>query len=423
MSKTMKRIKKLAIGALRKSERYTGTDMVYLASAGLWTNAQTITTAFGSFVLYVVFAHLLPKETYGLYQYLLSLFAIVTAVTLTGMNTAVTRAVAQGHDGILKHSVRIQLVYGIVPTLLGGCIALYYAVAGNYTIAIGALIISVLAPLLYTFNTYNAFLTGKKDFKRNGIFGLVGNVLYYGALVLAVVLGAPVLVLLFVNLAVQVITHVFFYFLTLRIYKPAEGTDHTAIRYSFHLSAMNFISAIASQLDNIFAFHFLGPVALATYSFATAIPDRLGSISFRFLGNAALPRFATRTALDIRGKLLSKVLYGMGVASIAIVIYIAFAHWFFSIFFPTYMEAVPLSLIYAGTVIFNAGAVLPLTALAATKKTGAMYINNTIISIVQVGVPLLGIVFFGLWGLVVGKVLSSALAFISTLIFVKYSLK
>jgi O-antigen/teichoic acid export membrane protein len=419
----MKTLKKVAIGALKKSERYTGTDMVYLASAGLWTNAQTVTTALGSFVLYVMFAHFLPKETYGLYQYLLSLFAIVTTVTLTGMNTAVTRAVAQGHDGILKHSMRIQLVYGIVPTLLGGCIALYYVVTGNYTIAIGAAIVAVLTPLLYTFNTYNAFLTGKKDFKRNGIFGITGSVLYYGALVLAVVLGADVLTLLLINLVVQVVTHAFFYIVTLRIYKPQEPTDPTAIRYGFHLSAMNFISALAGQLDNIFAFHFLGPVALATYSFATAIPDRLGSISFRFLGNAALPRFSTRTALDIRSKLLSKVLYGMGIAVVVIVSYVVGAHLFFSIFFPTYMEAVPISLLYAATVIFNAGAVLPLTALAATKKTRVMYLNNTIISILQVCVPLCGILLYGLWGLVAGKVITSILTFVSTLFFVKHALK
>ncbi|MBP6868941.1 MAG: oligosaccharide flippase family protein [Candidatus Pacebacteria bacterium] len=419
----MKTLKKAAIGALRKSERFTGTDMVYLASAGLWTNAQTVTTALGSFVLYVMFAHFLPKETYGLYQYLLSLFAIVTTVTLTGMNTAVTRAVAQNHDGILKHSIRIQLVYGIIPTLLGGCIALYYVIAGNYTIAIGAAIVAVLAPLLYTFNTYNAFLTGKKDFKRNGIFGLTGSFLYYGFLVLAVVLGADVLVLLFINLAVQVVTHVFFYFVTLRIYKPTEPTDPAAVRYSFHLSAMNFISALASQLDNVFAFHFLGPVALATYSFATAVPDRLGSISYRFLGNAALPRFSTRSALEIRSKLLPKVLYGMSITVIVVAIYTILAHWFFSVFFATYMEAVPLSILYAATVIFNSGTVLPLTALTATKKTQAMYVGNLLISGCQVAFPLLGVLTFGIWGLVAGKVISSCLAFIIVITISKVSLK
>lgn len=411
----MKTLKKAAIGALRKSERFTGTDMVYLASAGLWTNAQTITTALGSFVLYVMFAHFLPKETYGLYQYILSLFAIVTTVTLTGMNTAVTRAVAQNHDGILKHSIRIQLVYGIIPTLLGGCIALYYVIAGNYTIAIGATIVAVLAPLLYTFNTYNAFLTGKKDFKRNGIFGLTGSFLYYGALVLAVVLGVDVLVLLFINLAVQVVTHVFFYFVTLHIYKPTEPTDPAAVRYSFHLSAMNFISALASQLDNVFAFHFLGPVALATYSFATAVPDRLGSISYRFLGNAALPRFSTRSALEIRSKLLPKILYGMGITIITVAVYAVFAHWFFSVFFPTYMEAVPFSLAYAITAIFSSGIILPTTALVATKKTTALYINNMIISTFSISFPLIGVIFFGLWGLVIGKVVSSFCALLTSI--------
>lgn len=418
----MKSLRQHLIKGLRRTERYTGTDMVYLASAGFWTNAQTITTALGSFVLYVVFAHLLPKETYGLYQYLLSLFAIVTAVTLTGMNTAVTRAVAQGHDGILKHSVSIQLVYGIVPTLIGLCIALYYALQGNYTIATGALIIGFATPLLYAFNTYNAFLTGKKAFRIGGIFGLIGNVLYYGALVLAVMLGADVLVLLCINLGVQILTHGVLYLLTLQLFKPKEPSDPSAIRYGFHLSAMNVINAVSYQLDAIFTFHFLGPVALATYSFATAIPDRLGSISFRFLGNAALPRFSIREARDIRDNLFFKIVLSMGMASVAILAYVIGAYWFFALFFPTYMEAVPFSLVYAFSAIFNAGATLPLTALAATKKTQALYINNTLVSIIQIGIPLIGILTLGLWGLVIGKVIASFVAFLSALFFAKRAL-
>jgi hypothetical protein len=102
MSPMTKRLHSILVRFLRWSERYTKTDMVYLANVGWWTNLTLILTSFGGLLISIVFANFLSPQTYGVYQYLLALSGLVAAISLSGMNTAVTQAAARGYEGVLR---------------------------------------------------------------------------------------------------------------------------------------------------------------------------------------------------------------------------------------------------------------------------------------------------------------------------------
>src|ERR1700704_3590941 len=167
---------------LRWSERYTKTDMVYLFTTGVWGNLGSLSISFFSFVLYVAFAHFLSKETYGTYQYLLSLAAIVGTFTLAGMNTAVTQAIARGYEGGFVKAMHLQMRWNLLPMFGTWAFSVYYFVHGNSTIGFGLLFIGLVTPLINTLNTGSAILGGKKDFRRGFLFNLYSNIPYYGAL-------------------------------------------------------------------------------------------------------------------------------------------------------------------------------------------------------------------------------------------------
>ena len=154
---------------LRWSERYTKTDMVYLFTTGVWGNLGAFSVSFFSFILYIAFAHFLSKETYGTYQYLLSLAGIVGNFTLTGMNTAVTQAIARGYEGVFYKAMRLQYKWNIVPTLGTWAFSAYYLWHGNMTLGFGLFMIGLFTPLLNTFNTFSAILGGKKRLQA-GLF-------------------------------------------------------------------------------------------------------------------------------------------------------------------------------------------------------------------------------------------------------------
>jgi O-antigen/teichoic acid export membrane protein len=173
-----------------------------------------------------------------------------------------------------------------------------------------------------------------------------------------------------------------------------------------HLSAMGVFGSVAGQLGNIFIFHFLGPVSLALYSFASAVPERLGSIFFKFLNNAMLPKFAERTVEEVRAQLLRKMIFAFSAGIVIAVIYALCAPLFFHTFFPAYSDAIPYTVVFGIGLAFAAAIYIPLSALTALKHTRALYLYNILNPIVQIIFPLTGIWLGGLWGYLIAHILT-----------------
>lgn len=403
----MSALKPRLIALLRWSERYTKTDMVYLVKSNFWIQASSTFVSFGSFLLYIVFGHVLPKEVYGTYQYFLSIGAIITAFTMTGMSAAVTRAVAQGFEGTYAASIKPQLVWGIVPMLGSWILAAYYFNHANSTLGMGLLLIGLFIPWNTTFNTFAAYLTAKKDFRRGFFFSLLINVPYFAAMALVAVSMPAAIALLAANLISQAIGYYIAHRKILARLRTNDPVDPDAFRYGTHLSIVNVIGSVMAQVDNILVFHLLGAAPLALYSFVTAIPDRLGM--FKNLAATAFPKYAVKTHADIRKDLVRKLTLSIAASLVIAIAYAVLAQTFFALFFPQYLDAVPYSRLYA---IITAVGFSPvfIAALTAHGRTRELYILNIFSPLVQVLCVAVGILLLGLWGLVIGRILSALLS-------------
>lgn len=390
---------------LRQIERYTRTDMVYLAKSAFWSNAGTLFVTISSFLLYVIFNHYVPKDAYGTYQYLLSMSVIIGAFTLTGMNSAVTRAVARGQDGALHTAIRAQLRWAAIPFLGSLVLGCYYLFQHNPILGWGMVLISIFVPLNNTFNTYAAFLQGKKDFRRGFYYSLWWNVPYYICVAIAAIFFKAALVLLAANLIAQTIGLFIAYRKTITAYKLDKIDSPEVLTYGKHLSAMGLFGSIASQIDTVLAFHFLGAVPLAIYSFATAIPDRLGSL-FKFLPAAALPRFAERSPREIRIGLARRLFIGTLIGFLLAGCYALVAHFIFALIFPAYLSAVEYSQWYALALGGVMNGVIA-NALAAAGNMRALYKYNIISPLVSLALVCGGIIFYGLAGLIAARIIGS----------------
>ncbi|HUQ30372.1 MAG TPA: oligosaccharide flippase family protein [Candidatus Paceibacterota bacterium] len=399
---------------LRWSERYTKTDMVYLAESGFWMQANSVFIAIASFGLYLVFARVVPKEVYGTYQYLLSIGTIVASFTLTGMSTAVIRAVARGFEGSFRESIRVQLLWGIIPTIGAWVASAYYLVHGNATLGIGLIVLGIFVPLNTTLNTYGAYLTAKRDFRRSFLYSLFINAPYYLAVISTAFSVSTALALLIANLVSQCLGYVLAHRQTLRTFKPTDIRDPEAIPYGIHLSTMNFLSATIAQLDNILVFHFLGAGPLALYSFATAVPDRLDI--FKNVTSAAFPKFANRTHAEIRSSIAHKLFISIGAALVIALVWNVLAHSFFALFFPRYIDAVPYSQVYVFLTAAMFGSFFT-TALVAHGHIKLLYAYKIITPLLQIVILIAGIVLGGLWGLVIARVVSALAASLVAMVF------
>lgn len=390
---------------LRWSEKYIKTDMVYVVSSSFWINAGFAITSILALIVSVAFAHLLPKDVYGIYQYALSIAGLITAFSLTGINPAIARSVAQGYEGSLAKSFGVQLRWGLISFIAAIGTAIYYYTQGNLTLVIASLIIAITIPLSNTTNTYTAFVVGKKDFKNSFIFNIISTAIYAVSIIGTLLITKNVIILIAVYFAATTLANVIFYLVTLLVYKPNKTIDDPTFSYAKHLSIMGILGAIASRVDSILIFHYLGPINLAVYTFAKIIPERIGGL-FKSLSTAALPRFATRSEKELQ----ATIFYKTGIVFIAALvtagIYALCAPFIYHIFFPQYADAIVYSQVLSLTLI-SAATSISATALYALESKTDLYIFNTVSPIVQIIILFVLVYFYGMWGAISAKVLSN----------------
>lgn len=402
----MNAIKTALTRLLRRSERYTKTDMVYLARSGIFSAGSDIILSLLSLGLAVLIAAYVPKETFGIYRYILSLAAVALAVSLTGMNSSVTRAVALGRDGAVRASLRPQLKFAMLQGALIALVAAYYVVRGNMDYGIALSFVALVAPLSAVFNTYAAYLNGKAEFGRIAIFKVQAGIINVAAMAAVVLLNPTAIWLTVAYFLSTCVVNLWFLRKTLaRIPKdaPAEGTD---ISYGKHLSAMNSLGMVSTQLDAILLYHLFGPVTLAVYSFAILIPERFRSF-LSFLPSAALPRLASRSPEEIKATLMHRLGWFFAATLCIAVAYAILAPYLFRELFPRYADAIPYTQLAGLFAITTVTGYLS-TALTALKMQRELYVASFVTLAAKVVLSVGGILAFGVAGAIAARILAAA---------------
>ncbi len=389
-------------GFLRWSEKYTKTDMVYLAHGGFWLSLGTIVTGISSFALSIAFANLISPTAYGIYKYVLSLAGTFNAFTLTGLSTAVTVAVSNGKEGILKRAFWTNLWWSIPTATVAVVGSIYYFVQGNPTLGVSLLLIALIQPLTVSVSFGDAYLTGKKAFKLNSINYIVDNVVPAILLVGVMLVSQSAMVVLITYFLANLATTAGMYWYVLRRFKPNDAQDESALGYGKHLSAMSVFSIAIDNLDKLLTFHFLGPAALAIYSFALALPMQSKLIT-KPLSNLLFPKFAARSSSEIRDGMGEKTLRFFILGLVMTVGYILIAPLAFKLFYPQYMEAVRLSQIFAISLLGITFTPMG-SFISAKRKVKAQYIMSLCVSIFQLLSVIVGIVYAGIMGLIIARV-------------------
>jgi O-antigen/teichoic acid export membrane protein len=399
---------------LRWSERYTKTDMVYLVQAGWWLNAGVFLTSGLSLLLSIAYANLLSPATYGLYQYLLSISGLIASISLPGMNSAVAQGVARGYEGVMRKAVRAQVQWLPIPLVIGLGAAVYYFLHGVTEIGIGLVVIAILTPLVNVFNTYAAYLEGKRDFKRGFYLGSIITLASYASMFLAIALAKDAVALIIVNLGINLIATIYAYVRTLDIYKPNAKVDPETVKYGRHLSVLGAVG-ILNQFDSVLVFHFLGSVQLAVYSFATLLPERIGGL-MNFIGTASLPKFATQPLSYIRKNIFAKVWRIALAGIVAAIAYALLIPIVFHLLFPRYLSSIPYTQAFAEIIVLIGVTNIVNSLLYAKRFTREIYVIgfSQPILLIVLQIPLL--IKFGIAGMIAAQLITSFAVILLTLL-------
>lgn len=342
------------IRLLRHSERYTKTDMVYLVGQSGWLLIGQGAVFVSSFLLAWVFANHVEPSDYGLYKYVLSIATIASITTVTGLGTAIARAVSQGHQVSLPKLLRIRILFGLIGSagMLG--LALYYLSVDNTLLASLFAVTSIWIPFYETLSDYQFVLQGKKDFRTQTFLRILQRLLLTSLVIGTIYLSQSILLITGVFFAASTLSQYLALRYTLTKYPVVDdvNTPYTdIISYGKRLSVQNIFFIGVSQLDKILMFKFLGPTQLATYFFAIAIPQELSGVLAN-VNSVAFPKLVDKESPEFKHALLKKIALFTSLLLIPIGAYIVVAPYLFTWFFPVYTDAILISQLFVGTILF-----------------------------------------------------------------------
>lgn len=389
---------------------YTQADMRYLARGGFWSSVNFFTGSLLSVFLVLAFANFLDKETYGIYKYILSLTGSLSFLTLTGMNTAVIQAVAGGDENAFLRSIRIQKKWNMLYVLGAVFLSTYYFINDNHLFAYGILIVGLTFPLTVTFNTYGAYLAGKKDFKRSSIYATISNTIYIVVMVITLFLTQNILILITVYALANFLPNIYLHYKIVRDFKPArsDSGNQGLFKYSAQLSFVNIFGTLSQYVDKIVVFHYLGAVQLAVYNFALLIPERVRGYS-KNVGSILLPKLAAKTVAEIAPVFYKRFWQGAFIGAVISSAYILTAPYLYKLFLPQYLESVIYSQVMSLTLIFTVPATYVGSIFYAQKMIKTIYLSSAVGHLSKIGLFIVLGALWGIWGVIFSFVLTYSL--------------
>lgn len=392
---------------LRQSEGFFKADMVYVAKGGFWVTFGQGLTSLLSLLLIIVVANFLPKETYGLYKYIISLAGVFSIFTLTGMNRAVARAAATGQIGMLKASVKYQIKWNSLMMLALWGLSAYYFYNSNLVLAQAFLALGVFLPLTTSLNTYAAYLEGKRQFRLNNIFSVTSTALYVGGMLLAIIAGGETLSLVIAYSLTTFLSSLFFYLFTLKHFEPnEENPDMSFLKYGRELTFIGLMGPVVSQADKIILTHFWGPVPLAVYALAIAVPERATTFIKSWVG-ISFPKLAGKSLKEINSVFYKRIFQGLLIGAVFTLLYILVAPYLFKYLLPQYLEAVAYSQILAFSFIFAMPNRYVSLLLESQKMSRKIFIRGVTQNIIMISLYISLGIYGGIMGLVLAQVLNA----------------
>lgn len=381
------------------------TDVRYLAKSSAWLMTSQVALALFSLVSAWAFANFISQDTFGHYRFALSIIGILALTTLTGMSTAVTRAASRGFGATIRPALLLKIRYGLLGMVAGLCVAGYYALNDNLVLASAIALGSIFIPFKDTFSIFDALLQAARRFDLSTYYRLITQAVSLACVVTTLLLTDNLFLLLLSYLLPLAAMQLFFYRYTLR-HHPTKGVvDHSALQYGKHLSVLGALGGFTGYFQNIMLFHFLGAPALAMFYFAVAPTEQMRSVTSQ-VEPILFPKIASdEWKLGSFGSLFKKYAPFLLLVTGGALLYIGLAPFFFSIFFPQYMNTVLFSQLFAPTIIVTAANTLLMTIVKAKGMLKIQYLTNAIDTVFGLGINIALIYFFGLYGLIAGIML------------------
>ena len=389
----------------KKIGSYFRIDSSYFIKGGFWLTVTQGAVLFAGIISTAIFAHFLQESQYGTYRYLISLAALFSAFSLTGLGQSILQTAAKKYAGFYIETIKTNLIYSLGITFFSLAAFSYYLFKDNSTLAFGCLLISLLQPLINTYQNTSIFLQGEGRYKESTFSQSFKVFITTSLSVAALYFTKDILILFLTYLISNLVTNWLIHsrFLPNCVVTTPRKVFDTYMQYAKHTSVRNLIGSISNRLDTILIFTQLGAGELAIYTIATVIPEQIKA-SFKNLAALLLPKYATNNVENLLKSVRTRSMQLLACLILITVAYLVTVPHVYALLFPKYETAVFFSQVSA--LAFPAFVLLiPYSILQSHLAEEKLYKITLYGSIFQVISLITLIYFYGLLGAVISKIL------------------
>jgi len=228
------------------------------------------------FTIKLVTTYISP-ESFGIYQYVLSVSALCAISTISGINKTITGYVTKGFHGTVKVSTIMSAKTGVIGILILVGFGFYsFHVKSNLLESALFFIASILFIPYRIFPRYQSILAGLNRFKdkllMQSIFTISSLIL---AFIILVIFHGEILLYATSQLVFQSFCLTFFFIIT---YKKLsnKNIDNEYLNHSLIISLIGLGSDIIVPGIQIYLNYTLGPSFLALYAIANKMTSSIG---------------------------------------------------------------------------------------------------------------------------------------------------
>lgn len=237
-------------------------------------------------LLSVAFARFTTPELYGQYQFILSVIAFLSFLSLPGLNIVALRSVAEGKSGAVKQAVKLSFLWSCIaiPILVGyGAYEAFFKEGSSLVVGLSLVVLGLLYPLWYAPNTWYAYYEGKKDFRRVSLKVILSSAFVAFFIYLGLLYEISVFWLAFLWLATNAFFSWFYFWQVARKDHRVEIPEKLDLSYGVAVSVQKSVISWSETLPVFIISFFIGYSGVAQYQIASgfliALVGLLGALT------------------------------------------------------------------------------------------------------------------------------------------------
>lgn len=401
----------------------------YLIKNSSWVFLANFILALLAFLTTTILAHLLPKETFGSYRYVMTIIPLLAVFTLPDIGQAITRAVAKKFPLNLNKIILEKITFGLWGSLLALLFAGYYFYSGNGELTKLFIITAIFIPFYDVFLIYITAFYGLKLFSKSSSYQVINRLVSTLSLILVIIFTNNIYLVLITYFLTQIIPQLFFFqyskkhFFNSPLFNSKEKSETKKVSsYGKDLTLIGTLSTFAASLDKLLVWHFFDAKTLAIYTVATLIAWEGGRM-INSLSTVILPFLSEATSKDSVKKLFQITPIIFIILSAGAFIGYLLIPYVFPYIFPNYPEAIFLASISLCLITIN-----PINALFYQFLVAETYVKKmSILQILKIISIFICFIFSyktlgmtaGLLSLIVGEIIT----LIYLIIVIRYNIK